>query len=298
MELRTDPLTGVTVAIAGDRQSRPNLPSDDCPFCPGGLEAPEPYRTRWFPNRWPSFPEERCEVVLYTPDHEARFWSLGVAHAAEVVDLWAERTTALGSRPDVGYVLVFENRGPEVGATISHPHGQIYAYERVPDVPLRELERSPSAAGCSLCAEDPGDRLVAEHGGWRAWVPWASVHPYGVVIAPTTHEPNLPSLDAAGRRDLAACLIDVLGRLDHLWPQEPGVLPSMLWIHQRPTDGGDWPGAHLHVEVAVPMRAPGVRRFIAGGELGGGLYVNPVVPEEAAATLRAVTWGEAPTGDA
>ena len=180
-------------------------------------------------------------------------------------------------------MLVFENRGAEVGATIPHPHGQIYSYLDVPPNPSREL----GAATCALCAEEPGDRLVSAADGWRAWVPHASVYPYGLVVAPTAHAPDLPSLSAASRRGLATVLVDVLHRLDALWDRP---MPYMLWFHQRPFDGGSWPTAHVHVEIAVPQRAPGVLRFIAGGELGSGLYVNPVVPETAAAELRAVTW--------
>jgi len=118
------------------------------------------------------------------------------------------------------------------------------------------------------------------------------MHPYGLVLAPAEHVPDLPSLAPASRRDLAGCLAEVLGRLDHLWPDAGEVMPSMLWIHQRPTDGGAWPQAHVHVEIAVPMRAAGVQRFVAAMELGSGQYVNPVVPEAAAAELRAVevTW--------
>ena len=82
-------------------------------------------------------------------------------------------------------------------------------------------------------------------------------------------------------------LVDVLRRLDSLW-NEP--IPYMMWFHQRPFDGGDWPQAHVHLEIAVPQRARGVMRFVAGSELGSGVYVNPVVPETAAAELRAVTW--------
>ena len=180
-------------------------------------------------------------------------------------------------------MLVFENRGAEVGATIPHPHGQIYCYPEVPPNPLLELR----ADTCALCAEEPGDRLVSEVDGWSAWVPHASVYPYGLVVAPAVHEPDLPSLRPASRRALATVLVDVLHRLDALWDQP---MPYMLWFHQRPFDGDSWPGAHVHVEIAVPQRAPGVLRFIAGGELGSGLYVNPVVPESAAAELRAVTW--------
>lgn len=265
------------------RQQRPNRPEQDCPFCVGGLEAPEPYDVRAFVNRWPSFPDDRCEVVLYSPDHDATMWSIGVDGAAAVVDLWAERTHALGQRDDVAYVMPFENRGEEVGATIPHPHGQIYAYPEVPPTPARELTRD----SCAVCAETPDDRLVCEIDGWRAWVPHASVYPYGLVVAPTAHEPDLPSMAAASRRAFAAVLVDVLHRFDALWDRP---MPYMLWVHQRPFDGQPWPGAHLHAEIAVPQRAPGVMRFIAGGELGSGLFVNPVVPEIAAAELRAVKW--------
>jgi UDPglucose--hexose-1-phosphate uridylyltransferase len=287
MEVRTDALTGAQVAVAASRQSRPNRPTTDCPFCVGGLEAPAPYDVRAFPNRWPSFPDERCEVVLYAPDHDATFWSIGVDGAMKVIDLWAERTAALGGRDDIAYVLVFENRGAVVGATIPHPHGQIYAYDSVPPAPAAELARAADGGICALCAEDPGDRLVSEAGRWRAWVPKASIYPYGLVVAPASHEPDLPSLDAGSRRDLAAVLVDVLHRLDALW-DEP--MPYMLWFHQRPFDGGAWPQAHIHAEIAVPLRAPGVQRYVAAGELGSGQYVNPVIPEAAARELREVTW--------
>lgn len=289
VEERVDPLTGDVVAITASRQTRPNLPTTGCPFCVGGIEAPEPYDVKAFVNRWPSLPADRCEVVLYSPDHDATFWSLPLEQAIKVVDLWAERTADLGRRPDVAYVLVGENRGPVVGATIDHPHGQIYAYDAVPEVPLAELSRS----SCALCtgADEPGDRLVAAHGGWRAWVPHAAVHPYEVRLAPVDHVADLPSLDVAGRRDLASTLAEVLAQLDNLWPDAPDrLMPSMLWFHQRPTDGGEWPTAHLHAHVAVPMRAPGVQRYVAAMELGSGRYVNPVPPERAAAELRAVRW--------
>lgn len=283
MEIRTDPLTGVQVAVAAHRQHRPNRPSEDCPFCPGGLEAPEPYETRWFVNRWPSYPDDRCEVVLYTPEHDASLWSMGVDGAARVVDLWAARSAALGARDDVRYVLVFENRGAEVGATIPHPHGQIFAYADVPDHPRRELARAAATGVCALCAEQPGERLVAAHGGWRAWVPWASTYPYGLVIAPSDHVPDLPTLGPRSRRGLAGVLVDVLHRLDALFDSP---MPYMMWFHQRPFDGEVWPLAHVHVELAPPLRDRGLQRYVAGSELGSGQFVNPVAPEDAADALR------------
>ena len=280
----TDPLTGAEVVVIARRQARPNQPGGavaGCPFCPGGLEAPEPYDVRWFVNRWPALEDGRSEVVLYTPDHDATFASLGQEGARRVVDLWADRTAALGARDDVAYVLVFENRGAEVGATIAHPHGQIYAFAEVPPVPARELAADHP---CPLCAEDPGDRLVAEVAGWRAWVPAAATWPFALMVAPTDHRPDLPSLAGAERDGMAALLVDVLGRLDRLFDAP---MPYFLWIHQRPTDGQPWPTAHVHVEICPLYRSPGTPRFVASGELGSGVFFNPVAPEDAAARLRA-----------
>jgi UDPglucose--hexose-1-phosphate uridylyltransferase len=288
-ELRRDSLTGEWVGIAGARQKRPNRPSEDCPFCVGGIEAPEPYEVRAFPNRWPMFapgePVELAgdavpargasEVVLYSPDHDATFASLGLEGARRVVDLWAERSEALLARPEVGYVLVFENRGRDAGATIPHPHGQIYGFPFVPPVPAREAEVA-AREGCPLCREEPGERLVHAERGWRTWVPFASAYPYGLLLAPEAHVASLPELDDAGRDGMAAVLVDALGRLDALFDRP---FPYMLWIH---------PGVHLHVHVAPPRRAATTLRYIAAGEAGSGTLMNPVVPEDAAAALRQV----------
>ena len=276
VDVRVDSRTGARTYVVGSRQERPNLPAASCPFCPGGLEAPGDYDVRWFPNRWPAMPGGRCEVILYTPEHDATFWSLGVAGARRVIDLWAQRSAELGARPDVAYVLVFENRGADVGATITHPHGQIYAFDFVPELPRRELERG------ELFGE-PGTRLVASARGWRAWVPEAPTFPYALLLVPDDQVPDLPSLDGAGRDGLAQLLVDVLERLDRLFDAHT---PYMLWIHQRPFDGGDWPHARLHVEIVSPWRAAGVTRYVAAGELGSGVFFNPVPPEEAARSLR------------
>lgn len=276
-DLRIDRHTGRRTYVVGSRQNRPNRPATSCPFCPGGLEAPDVYDVRAFPNRWPALGEGRCEVVLYTPQHDATFWSLGVPGARRVIDLWAERSACLGREPGVGYVLVFENRGAEVGATISHPHGQIYAFDDVPDLPRLELERGTHF-------DDPSaERVVAARDGWRAFVPHASPYPYAITIAPDEPVADLPSLPPCGRDALAGLLVDVLERLDRLFDAST---PYMLWVHQRPFDGGDWPAARLHIEIVSPWRAKGVARYVAAGELGSGVYFNPVTPEEAASALR------------
>jgi len=281
---RVDPLTGQTNFIVAKRQDRPNLPSTGCPFCPGGIEAPEPYDVFSFTNRWPAIPGGRSEVVLYTSDHDATFSSLGVEGARRVIDLWAERSAALGARDDVVYVLPFENRGPEVGATIQHPHGQIYAFDVIPPGPQRELDHGDLAAAFGpVAAGQHDERLVAAHGGWRAWVPWSASWPYELLVAPVERVDDLPSLDSTERDDLAATLIDVLERYDALFG---AAMPYMLWIHQRPFIPGDWPQAWVHVHLAPLHRAEATPRFVAAGELGSQVFFNPVDPDQAAADLR------------
>jgi UDPglucose--hexose-1-phosphate uridylyltransferase len=215
--------------------------------------------------------------VLYTPEHDATMASLGVDGVAKVVRLWADRTTALGSQADVASVLVFENRGAEVGATIAHPHGQIFAFDAVPPAVLPELD-----GPCAICQERPGTRLVTETPGWRAWVPAAPAWPFELLVVPDDHVGELGEVAA---EEMAAILVDVLTRLDRLFGE---VMPLMLWVHQRPTDGGDWPYAHVHVHIAPTHRAPGTPRFVAAGELGSGVFFNPVPAETAAERLRAV----------
>lgn len=277
LDLRTDPFLATRVHYVGSRQRRPNLPTSGCPFCPGGLEAPDPYDVHWFTNRWPAMPGERCEVVLYTPEHDATFASLGPDGVRRVIDLWAERTGALGARDDVDMVLVFENRGAEVGATIAHPHGQVYAFDHVP-------ERSQARVDASWRPDpQPGERLVAEHRGWQAVVPFSNPFPLALSIAPIDRRPDLMALTGDERQALAELFVDVFARLDRLFDQP---LPYMMWLNQRPTVASGWDDAWFNVEIVSPWRSAGVQRFIAAAEVATGEFFNPVVPEELAGRLR------------
>jgi len=280
-DVRLDRLTRAPVVVSSGRQHRPNRPASGCPFCPGGLEAPEPYDVRWFPNRWPPLNKDRAEILLYSSEHGLALWQLGAAGVRRVVDLWVDRSSALGGEAEVAYVLLFENRGAEVGATIDHPHGQAYAFSEVPQAPLREL----TLGRCALCDPPPERNVISQAGRWRAWCPEASAWPYELRVAPTDHVQSLPALSAEDRTALAVVLVDALARLDQLFDAP---MPYMMWWHQRPTDDGEWPLAHLHAHVAPLLRAPGTPRFVAAGELGSGVFFNPVAPEDAATKLRSV----------
>jgi UDPglucose--hexose-1-phosphate uridylyltransferase len=311
-ELRFDALTREWVNVVGHRQDRPNLPSSGCPFCIGGLEAPDPYVVRAFPNRWPSLTpgapidltaseiagvdvapaRGASEVVLYSPEHSASLASIGERQVRRVVDLWAERTEALLARPDITYVLVFENRGPEVGATIHHPHGQIYGYGWLPPV-ARRLADVARDHGDPIAAEveaetKSGARVVARADGWIAYVPFASAYPYGVRVAPEHDRQRIAEFTDSERDGLARILIEVTARFDALFPETAArevPFPYLMWMHQAPQPRPD-PWLRFFVQFAPPWRAAGVPRYVASGELGSGTFANPVRPEDAAAALR------------
>ena len=273
--VRTDPWTKTSVHFVESRQKRPNLPATDCPFCVGGLEAPQNYDVRWFTNRWPAMPDDRCEVVLYSPKHDGSLSSIGAGGVRKVIDLWAERTQSLGARDDVASVLIFENRGREVGATIDHPHGQIYAFDHVPTRSRQRLENN-------WAPDSSPERQVVELNGWVAYVPLAPVFSLSIEIAPRQRIANLASASSRDRDTLAALLIDVLERIDELYGAP---VPYMMWVNQQPTNG-EFAEAWLNIEIVSPWRAPNVARYIAAAEVGSGEYFNPVIPEELSRSLR------------
>ena len=189
----------------------------------------------------------------------------------KVVHLWAERSERLGGREDISYVLVFENRGAEVGATITHPHGQIYAFDFVPEASLRELEHG-------TLFDESRRALVATAHGWRAWVPVAPVFPFALLLVPDEQVPDLPMLSDAGRRGLAEILVHVLGRLDRILAAQT---PYMLCIHQRLFDGGASRAHGCTSRSSPPGVAPTYPGNIAAGELAR-VSTSSVAPEAAA----------------
>ena len=179
-QLRFNELRGEQVAYAVHRQERTFLPPEEhCPLDPtrpGGppTEIPFPaFEIVVFDNLFPSFeaPAGAAEVVVYTDDHHGSFAELAPERAQALMWVWRQRYEELGAREDVEYVLIFENRGVEVGTTLHHPHGQIYAFPFVPPVPKLELDADARLGGCAAVhaagARAPGrraDRLL-ERGG-------------------------------------------------------------------------------------------------------------------------------------
>jgi len=299
-QLRWDAWLDEWVVVATHRQRR-TARSDVCPLCPSLGEIPgASYEVVVFDNRYPALPAVtgdpgpaggHCEVVSYTDDHEVALSGLPLSRVETVVTAWADRTAALNERPDVAQVFCFENRGAVVGATLAHPHGQIYAYPFVP-ARLRRLAevadtRWDAHRECVACVtvgrehEDPS-RVVVTGEAWTAFVPYAAHWPYEVRVVPHRHVPDLAAVDPWERADLAHVLRRVLGQFDGLFQRPAAYVLSWIQAAARPAR----PAAHVYAEIVSPMRSPADRKHPAAGELGAGMYVNEMSPERAAAALR------------
>lgn len=298
-EIRHDPVLDEWVIVASHRQDRTHLPPErECPLCPSRdgrhTEIPAPsYDVVVFENRFPSLSggTGRCEVVCFTDRHEGSFADLDTAQARLVVDAWADRTSELGARPEVEQVFCFENRGEEIGVTLHHPHGQIYAYPFLPPRTERMLasaRRHDAATGRNLFADvlaaerADGTRVVLESEHWTAFVPRAARWPIEVHLYPRRRVPDLPALNDEERNDLAGSYLEVLRRFDNLYDRP---VPYIAAWHQAPVRTGR-EHAYLHLQVFSIRRAADKLKYLAGSESAMGAFITDVLPEDVAARLR------------
>jgi len=307
-ELRFDPVRREWVAYATARNDRTFLPTDHCPLCPSGpngrSEVPlDTFEVVVFENRFPAIGPDPvgdrparpastgCEVVVYTPEHELTLAQLPPERVRLLIDVWADRYAELGARPEVAYVYIFENKGEEVGVTLHHPHGQIYALPFVPPFAATELdaarERMEATGRCLHCEqierEAAGPRTVFADESIVAFVPQAARWPYELHVYPRRHAATITDLDATER----AAMADALLRATRAYDRHFGFsTPYVMALHQAPTDGRPWPQAHLHFEFYPPHRRPDRLKYLAGVELGAGTFVNDTRPEDTAEHLR------------
>jgi UDPglucose--hexose-1-phosphate uridylyltransferase len=296
-ELRRNELRDEQVVYAIDRQDRTFLPpAEHCPLCPtipGGepTEIPFPaFEIVVFENRFPAFeaPRGAAEVVVYTDRHDDSFATLAPERAEALMWVWRQRYEELGAREDVEYVLIFENRGVEVGVTLHHPHGQIYGYPFLPPVPRLELAADERLGGCAPCELlrreiQDGRRVVYEDEGVVAYVPYAARWPYEVHVVMREHRPSLRDCEPAELRMLAAGLQALTRGYDALFNRH---FPYVMVVHQAPTGTSAAGAGHLHVEFYPPLRTAEKLKYLAGSEQGAGTFISDVLPEESAAKLR------------
>src|SRR5579871_6675930 len=225
-ELRWHPLLRQWVCVAAQRQGRPQLPEDWCPFCPGSGRVPDHYDVHLYPNDFPAFslasaaplPEGdlfttaaahgSCDVVLYSPNHNLLPSELPAEQWQKVIDLWTRRTVELHRESGVRYVSVFENTGVAIGVTMPHPHGQIYGYPFVPPLIQTELDAASGYmrdhGACLYCRILEGEirdecRVVASNDGFVAFLPFFGRFPNELHIYSRRHLQKLSDLSDAER---------------------------------------------------------------------------------------------------
>ncbi|GAA1771406.1 galactose-1-phosphate uridylyltransferase [Agromyces humatus] len=317
-EMRQDSLTGEWVSIAAARQNRVMLPPANLdPLAPqtpdNPSEIPDHYDVAVFENRSPSFGPSlaepgapsalaslrevglerthtsvgRCEVVCFSPEHEGSFGTQTLSRARTVIEAWAQRTAALSALPGVEQVFPFENRGREIGVTLGHPHGQIYAYPYV--TPRTErLLASIDAYGPGLFAdlverERSGPRMLLTGEHWTAFVPFAARWPIEVHLLPHRHVPDLAATTLAERDELASLYLKLLRGIDLLYDTPT---PYIAAWHQAPVrERRD--EVRLMLALTSPRRAADKLKFLAGSEAAMGAWIGDVAPEAQAEALRA-----------
>ncbi|QYX79501.1 galactose-1-phosphate uridylyltransferase [Streptomyces akebiae] len=310
-EVRRDPLLGDSVAIASHRQGRIyHPPANECPLCPSEgdrlSEIPDSsYDAVVFENRFPSLAGDsgRCEVVCFTSDHNASFADLTDEQARLVLDAWTDRTAELSHLPSVEQVFCFENRGAEIGVTLGHPHGQIYAYPFTTPrtaLMLRSLAAHKDATGgenlfdAVLASELAGERVVLETEHWVAFVPYAAHWPYEVHLYPRHRVPDLLGLDEDARSEFPKVYLELLRRFDRIFGEGEPPTPYIAAWHQAPFgtleefEGVQREDFALHLELFTIRRTTGKLKFLAGSESGMNVFINDVPPERAAERLREV----------
>jgi UDPglucose--hexose-1-phosphate uridylyltransferase len=315
--LRWHPLRGEWVAYAGHRQHRTFLPPAE--YNPLAVDSGDgvptevpagPWDVAVFENLFPTLAMSAqvppalavetspghgiCEVVVFTQDSSATLGTLPLWHLELLVDVWADRYEELGRRPEVAYVFPFENRGVEVGVTLQHPHGQLYAYPFIPPVAARELVQQSAyyaqhGRGLleDLIATEVAEetRLIYRGTQAVAFMPICARYSYEVWVAPIRAAPSFAALTRDERRDFARALKTVLLKYDGLWAAP---FPYILAFHQAPTDGQPHLEAHLHAEFYPAYRMQGRLKYLAGSETGAGVFTADTVPEEKVKELQAI----------
>ena len=322
-ELRYDALVGEWVAVAAHRQNRIFLPPKElCPLCPtsenpGELltEIPESnFEVVVFDNRGPSFrppsgnfelpdalstatPEGqtagKCEVICFAADHGKSLKDLTSSQVRIILEAWKDRVRELSQESFIAHIAPFENRGEEVGVTLSHPHGQIYAYPFLPprvEKMLAAAQEHKDRTGRVLFDDvvarelKDGDRVIAKNDHWVAFVPYAARYPYEIHVAPLNPVADLAELGEAASAAFPEIALEVLNRLDGVFGIEMAYIAT--W-HQAPVRvGRDL--LRLHWQITSVRRQPGKLKYLAGSESAMGVFIMDLKPEQSAAQLREV----------
>ena len=233
-----------------------------------------------------------CRVVCFSPRHDLTLPELSVSQVDTVIRTWTEQTMDLGSRPEISFVQVFENKGAMMGCSNPHPHSQIWATAHIPNEPAKELARQEAYlkqhGSCLLCdylkiEQAKKERVVAQNEAFTALVPFWAVWPFEVMLISNRHLGSLAELSKVETVGLADILRQVTIRYDNLFEIS---FPYSMGFHQLPFHERPYPGHHFHAHFYPPLlRSATVRKFMVGFEMLS-MPQRDITAETAAARLR------------
>jgi len=316
--LRWNPILEEWIIVSPARHMRPILGKEGCPFCPGSKETEGDWEVLSLPNRYPAFSPDSpepipepgyasrsargiCEVVVTSRRHDDRLDTMSQKQVERVLSTFAERTQSLSKPSFIKYVYVFENFGPAIGVTLTHPHAQIYAMPFVPPIVRREAssaKRYMKLNGrCLFCAIVGRElqsrrRLVCENERFVAFVPFYARWAFEVHVYPKRHVLRLSELGRPELSSLARILRRIVAGFNSMYGFP---FSYVMAFHQAPVSGD--PSYHLHVEFYPPHRDKDKLKHLAGIEKGGGTFLADTLPDDKASELRSKIRGRghAPT---
>lgn len=316
--LRYNPLLDTYTIVAANRQNRPNMPKEWCAFCPGeGKNVPANYDVFLYPNDFPALDYHNkinekiesqlyhelpakgaCEVVLYSPNHTANLYDLSDEHVLKLVKLWIERLEYHKKMQVTKYVFPFENRGEDVGVTMSHPHGQIYAYPFIPLKIKTELDncknyffRFQKNMFDEIIKEEKNNdnRIIFETETFLIFLPFFTDYPYGIFIVSKKERLYISDFNEEEQMEFGIVLKKVVQMFDNLFDY---FFPFMMCMHQGVLNSDDYAESEqrkyyrFHVEFYPPWRAEKVIKYYASSEMGAWAATNTKSVEETAKELK------------
>jgi UDPglucose--hexose-1-phosphate uridylyltransferase len=314
-ELRWNPLLATWTMVATNRQNRPHLPKNYNPFAPGQGSIPAKYDVLAYDNDFPTLSQHpssavdssssvfkskeaygKCEVILYSDNAENQLYDLSDEHVLKLIELWTERFRELSKDKRIKYIFEFENRGEEVGVTIHHPHGQLYAYSWIPkkiEDELANCKKYFKQNGTNLFSDlnaaekKHKHRIIAENKSFLCYIPYFTDYPFGVFIVGKKLKQNFTEFTLAEKKDLASMLKQLVAAFDKIYNRH---FPYMMCIHQSPVNTPKYADCKdyyaFHIEFYPPLRAADKVKWYAGSEMGAGAAANPLDVDECAAILR------------
>jgi len=233
-----------------------------------------------------------CRVVCFSADHSLTLPDMEIEDIVKVVELWQKEYEKLGSKKEINYVQIFENKGAVMGCSNSHPHGQIWAQKSIPVEPAKELiwqkKYMDKNGNCLLCDYlkqelEEKERIVYENEYFIVLVPFWATWPFETIVLSKRHIKNLSEFSSEERIYFAEIIKVITSKYDNMFEIN---FPYSAGIHQSPTDNSEHPEWHFHMHFFPPLlRSATIKKFMVGYEMLGETQ-RDITPETSAERLR------------